>query len=95
MRRIGRELRNVDVVSALYAGYLATAGKVARQPVGDTTMARTYQTYNIPRGSSSTIASAKVRRSVRAEVPSSSRFRWTPNTRFRDAPRIGSMKLSA
>jgi mono/diheme cytochrome c family protein len=51
---IGYGFDNIgDVLSVsplLMERYLATAGKVARQAVGDTTMAASYQTYNIPRG---------------------------------------------
>jgi mono/diheme cytochrome c family protein len=51
---IGYGFDNIgDVLSVsplLMERYLAVAGKVARQAVGDTTMAPAYQTYNIPRG---------------------------------------------
>src|SRR5437899_5916614 len=51
---IGYGFDNIgDVLSVsplLMDRYLGTAGKVARQAVGDTTMAAYYQTYNIPRG---------------------------------------------
>jgi len=51
---IGYGFDNIgDVLSVsplLMERYLATAGKVARQAVGDTTMTAAYQTYNVARG---------------------------------------------
>jgi len=51
---IGYGFDNIgDVLSVsplLMERYLAVAGKVARQAIGDTTMATNYQTYNVPRG---------------------------------------------
>jgi mono/diheme cytochrome c family protein len=51
---IGYGFDNIgDVLSVsplLMERYLATAGKVARQAVGDTTMPASFQTYNVPRG---------------------------------------------
>jgi len=51
---IGYGFDNIgDVLSVsplLMERYLATAGKVARQAVGDVSMPVSYQTYNVPRG---------------------------------------------